>query len=163
MRIMPNQGFTLIEMVMVIIILGIIIGMSSSLLTQGLDTFSTGENIVNANWQGQIAMERMSRDILLVRSPAAITTIAANNFAFTDMSNNTVSYSLSGTSLTLTQNGNSEVLANGILSLTFSYFDRNGTSTATATLVRQIRISINVTQNNANYTLTTAIYPRNLP
>lgn len=158
-----QKGFTLIELVMVIILLSIVAAIASKMLTQGLNALLTGQNVISANWQGQIAMERMSRDILLVRSPAAITTIAANNFAFTDMSNNTVSYSLSGTSLTLTQNGNSEVLANGILSLTFSYFDRNGTSTATATLVRQIRISINVTQNNANYTLTTAIYPRNLP
>ena len=163
MRLKSSQGFTLIEMIMVIVILGIIIGMSSSLLTQGLNTFSTGENIVNANWQGEIAMERMSRDILLIRSPADVTTIASNNLAFTDISNNTISYSLSGTSLNLTENGNTSILADGVQSLTFSYFDKNGASTATTTLVRLIRISINITQNNANYTLTTAIYPRNLP
>jgi prepilin-type N-terminal cleavage/methylation domain-containing protein len=159
---LPHQGFTLIEMVMVILIMSIIIGMSSSLLTQGLNSFPAGEDIVNANWQGQIAMERLSRDILLIRSPADITTLAADNLAYTDVSNNTVAYSLSGTNLTLTQNGNSEILADGVQSLTFTYFDRNGASTATATLVRMIRISINVTQNNVIYTLTTMIYPRNL-
>ncbi len=163
MRLMPHRGFTLLEMVMVIVILGIIIGMSSSLLTQGLNAFPTGENIVNANWQGQIAMERMSRDILLIRSPTDITTTASNNLAFTDMNNNTISYALSGTSLNLTENGNTSILADGVQSLTFNYFDKNGTSTATPALVRLITVSINITQNNASYTLTTGIYPRNLP
>ena len=163
MRIQAQEGFTLLEMVMVILILGIIIAMSSALLSQGLSGFSEGEDIINANWQGQIAMERMTRDILAIRSPVSITTITAGNFAFTDIDNNTISYSLSGTNLTLTQNGSSVTLAQGVQSLTFSYFDENGLSTATASLVHMIRVSLNITQNGAAYTLTTAIYPRNLP
>jgi prepilin-type N-terminal cleavage/methylation domain-containing protein len=163
MRLRSHRGFTLIEMIMVILILGIIIAMSSTLLTQGLDTFSTGENIMNANWQGQLAMERMARDILSVRSPADMTTLGASNFAFTDSNNNTLSYSLSGTSLNLTQNGSTAILADGIQSLGFSYFDKNDAATTTPTLARFIRVTINVTQGNANYTLTTGIYPRNLP
>lgn len=162
-RLMLSRGFTLIEMIMVILILGIIVAMSSSLLTQGLNSASQGEGLLDANWQGQIAFERMSRDISLVRSTADITTIGASNFAFTDTSGNTISYSLSGTSLLLTQNGNAAILADGVSSLSFTYFDRTGTSTATATLVRYIRISITVTRNNVNYALTTMIYPRNLP
>lgn len=157
-----QQGFTLIEMVIVIVILGIIASMSSQLLMQGLNTFTTGENIVNANWQGQIAIERMSRDISLIRSPTDISNIASNNFAFTDVNNNTLTYSLSGTDLVLTQNGSNVILARGIQSLTFTYFDKTGASTGTASSVRLIGVSINVTGNNVNYTLSTMIYPRNL-
>lgn len=157
-----QKGFTLIEMVMVIIILAIISSMLAPLLIEGLNTFSQEENIVNANWQGQIAMARMSRDIASIRSSSDLTTIATTNLAFTDSSNNTISYSLNGTDLTLTQNGTGAVLANGIQSLTFTYFDKNGVSTATATSVRFIQIALNVIQNNVNYTLTTMIYPRNL-
>jgi prepilin-type N-terminal cleavage/methylation domain-containing protein len=157
-----QHGFSLMEMMIVIIIMGIIIGMSSSLLNQGLNIFSPAEGVINANWQGQLAMERFSRDALSIRSSADVTTMTANNFAFTDINSNTIAYSLSGTNLILTYNGSSLVLADGIQSLTFSYFDKTGTSTASLTAMRYVRITINVTQNNANYTLTTLINPRNL-
>lgn len=162
MHLKQYQGFTLIEIVIVILILGIIIGMSSSLLSQGLASFSAGENIANASWQGQLAIERLSQDIRLIRSNTDVTTLGANNFAFTDVDGNTISYALSGTSLNLTQNGNAETLADGVQSLAFNYFDKNGAVTATTTLVRYIQITLNITKNNVNYSITTAIYPRNL-
>lgn len=129
-----------------------------------MNTFTEGENIINANWQGQIAIERMTRDILLVRSPSDITTMTSVNFAFTDVSGNKIAYafSLANQNLTLTLNGNSSILADGVKSVSFTYYDKNGTVTLTATLVRLVKISLNIIQNNVDYTLTTSINPRNL-
>jgi prepilin-type N-terminal cleavage/methylation domain-containing protein len=158
-----KHGFTLIEFIMVIVILGIIAAMSSSLLSIGVTNFITGANIVNANWQGQIAIQRMTRDITLVRSSPDITTATASTFAFTDVFNNTISYTLTGSNLTLTYNGGTaQTLAAGVNSLTFSYFDNNGVSTAVLANINYVRIALNITQLGENYTLTTSVGPRNL-
>ncbi len=158
-----QRGFSLIELIMVILILGIIIGMSSLLLSQGFNAFFSSENILDANSQGQVAMQRMARDIRLIRSPADITTATSGQLSFTDINNNTVSYVLSGSSLNVTQNANTQTLAVGVSSLTFTYYDATGTTPPASTAVtRYIKVALVITQNNVNYTLTSAIYPRNL-
>jgi len=154
-------GFTLIEMVMVIVILSIVAAMPSSLLSEGLLGYIQGENILTANWQGQVAIKRMSREIRLINSPNTITTMTSNNLAFTNINNDSIAFNLSGTNLMLTLNGSSQILAEGIQSLTLSYFDQSGNSTSVNTNVSYISLSLNVTYQNANYTLSTSIYPRN--
>lgn len=161
---MPKQnGFSLIELITVIVILGIILSMSSLLLSQGFNAFSNSENLLDANSQGQVAIQRMARDIQMIRSPSDITTATSTQLSFTDIDNNTISYTLSGSNLTVTKNGNTQTLAVGIHSLTFTYYTSSGTTPPASTaLTRYITIALVVTQNNVNYTLTTAIYPRNL-
>jgi prepilin-type N-terminal cleavage/methylation domain-containing protein len=156
-----QQGFTLIELVMVIVILAIITGMSSLLLSQGFNAFFTSEDVLDAQWQGQIAIQRMARDIQLIRSPADISTATSSQLSYTDINNNSISYTLSGSNLTLTKNSSAQVLAEGVNSLTFTYYNNSGSAPASNSAIRYINISIVVTQNNANYSLTTTIYPRN--
>jgi prepilin-type N-terminal cleavage/methylation domain-containing protein len=153
-----NAGFSLIEIVMVIIIIGIIAAIASRILMQGVSAYLTNINIINSDWQGRIALERMVRDIRAIRSPTDITTASASTLAFTNTSGTSISYTLSGSTITL--NGN--VLADGIASLTFTYYDSSNAITATPSAIRYILISINVTQNNTNLTLNTSVYPRNL-
>lgn len=158
-----QNGFSLIELIIVIVILGVIVAMSSLLLSQGFNAFFNNANIADANSQGQIAIERMTRDIRLIRSPLDISIATATQLSFTDINNNAISYTLSGSNLNLTQNSTTQTLAVGINSLTFTYYDQNGTTPPASTAAtRYIKVTLAVTQNNANYTLTTSIYPRNL-
>ncbi len=158
-----QHGFSLIELIMVILIVGIIAGMSALLVSQGFNAFFNSEDILDANSQGQLAMQRMARDIQLIRSPADISTATSGQLSFTDINNNTVSYVLSGSNLNLTKNANTQTLAIGVNGLTFTYYDQNGTTPPASTAVtRYIKVTLIVTQNNVNYTLATAIYPRNL-
>jgi prepilin-type N-terminal cleavage/methylation domain-containing protein len=157
-----QQGFSFIELVMVIVIIGIIAGMSTLLLSQGFNAFFSSETLLDANWQGQLAMQRMARDIQLIRSPADISTATASQLSFTDINSNSISYTLSGSNLTLTVNAVTQILATGLSSLTFTYYDKNGvTPPANTAATRYIKITCVVTQNSVNYTLITAAYPRN--
>jgi len=153
-----TQGFTLIELIITILLMSIITVVVSTLFVQGLSAYNTGKQVINAYWQGEISLERMVRDIRAVRSSADITTASASQFVFTDTGGNSITYQLTGTSLMY----NSQILADGIQSLTFGYYDKNGAVTAVIANIRYITISINVTQSNANLTFATAVYPRNL-
>ena len=154
-----NQcGFTLLELIIVIILTGIIVGVATMILQEGFNAILKGKNLIDANWQGRIALERMTRDMLGVRSRNDISTATASQFTFTDSSGTSISYNLSGTTLLR----NSIPLADGIQSLTFSYADKNGVSTSTTTDIRYVSTSLNVTQGGANFTISTSVYPRNL-
>jgi len=152
-----QQGFTLLELVLVILLTSIIAGVASKIIAQGLTIYLTARYTTDADWQGRLALERMARDIRAVSS-GGISTAAASQLTFTDTNGNSVSYSLSSTSLMR----NSQILANGVSTLTFGYFDKNGATTATSSLIRYIKITLTIVQDNTNFSLSTSVYPRNL-
>ncbi|MDR3476531.1 MAG: prepilin-type N-terminal cleavage/methylation domain-containing protein [Gammaproteobacteria bacterium] len=157
-------GFTLIELVVVIMVISIIAAIGSRILSQSFSNYFKNKNLVESDWQPRIALERMQRDIRSVRSPSDISTATATSFVFVDTDGNTIAYSLSGTSLMHQINGGTaQVLADGIQSLTFAYFDLNGNTTAVLANIRFIQFSLNVTQNSTNYVVTSGVYGRNLP
>lgn len=153
-----QKGFTLIEMVMVIVLLGIVGVVMSKMLSQSLLAVQTEQQVTDAVWQGQIAVQRMVREITAVRSPADISTASAGTFAFTDNSGTAITYTLSGS--TITRNGT--IVADGINSLSFTYQDLNGATTAVTTSICYVTLSVNVTLNNANYTITSAVNLRDI-
>lgn len=154
-------GFSLIEFIIVIVILGILIGTSTLLLSQGFNSYLASEDLLDANSQGEIAMQRMARDIAMIRSPNDVTIAAANQLAFTDINNDDIMYSLSGTNLIITKNTVGQILARGVNSLTFLYYGADGNTPPTSN-TGYVRIVLNITQNNVNYSLTTSVYARNL-
>ncbi|MDX1902414.1 MAG: prepilin-type N-terminal cleavage/methylation domain-containing protein [Gammaproteobacteria bacterium] len=153
-----QTGFTLIELVITIVLAGIIVVVSMKMISQGLNAYLAGENATNAEQQARIALERMTRDIRAIRSSSSISTATSSQLTFTDFSGSSVSYTLSGTNLLR----NSQILASGITSISFTYYDSSGNTTATTASIRYIAMSINVTQSNANFTASTAIFPENL-
>jgi prepilin-type N-terminal cleavage/methylation domain-containing protein len=161
LKTIHQQGFTLIEFVIVIVITGIIAVMSSQLLFQSVKGYFTAVDTMDANWQGQIAMQTMARNIKTIRSPQDITMAASNRLTFVNINNNTFSFGLTGNSIVQTKNGNNQILADGISSMTFSYFDKTGASTTTPANISYIKLTINVTQKNVNFTLSSALFPIN--
>ena len=161
-RHLKQRGFSLIELIVVIMILGIIAAISSKVISKGFTAYFNSRNIIDADWQARSALEFMTREIRAILSPLSITTASAGVLTFVDINNNTITYSLSGTSLMRNGTGN-QILADGIQSVTFTYFDNTGATTATLVNIRYITISLNVTLNNTNFTVSTSVYPRNLP
>ena len=153
------RGFTLIEMIMVIVLTGIIAALGSRMLVAGFNSYQTSKNLIQAQWQGTIAMERLSRDLRTIRSASAadLTLTPATQITFTDTSANVVSYTLSGT--TLMRNG--QPLADGINSLNFSYIASDGkTTAATAAQTHYVVVDIAVSIFGSNYSARTTVHPR---
>lgn len=154
-----QSGFTLIEFVVVIVIMGIIAAISSQMIATGLTSYLSNKDVLNATAQARLAIERITRDIRSVRSSSDISTATATQFTFTDTNGNSISYTLSGTSLMR----GSQVLADGIASLSFTYYDKNGSAGPATANIRYVTVALNVTQGNTNFNVDTTVYPRNLP
>jgi len=148
-------------MVLVLVILGVIAALGSTLLSSGFNAYFTGRDVINAKWQGQLALERLTRDLRTVRSATAgdLTITPTTQISFINSSGTSVSYSLSGTTLMR----NSQPLADGISALNFSYIANDGKkNTNTVTAVYYIAVSFTVTEGGTNQTVRTLIHPRNI-
>ncbi len=112
-------GFSLIEMILVITILSIITAVGSRMLSGAFNAYFTGRDIIDAEWQGRYAMQRISRELRDVRTATAadLNIASANQITFTDNSANVITYARNGN--TLERNG--QPLADGVTVLTFNY------------------------------------------
>lgn len=135
-----QMGFTLIELIFALVLIGIVSVMGGRVLLSGYQTFLTTQNIVETGWQGVIALNRLADDIHTIRSSTDITTIQATQFSFVDNAGNTVQYQLSGS--VLTRNGLS--LASGLQAFALGYLDSNGATTTTPANVRYVSVSLTV-------------------
>lgn len=160
-RIHKNYGFTLIELVIVIILVSILSVFGSKIIAAIFNNLYTGENLVSADWQARIGLERMTRDFRTIPSGSNISnTSTANQFVFTDATGTTYTYKLSGTQIL----SNTQVLVDGAQSLTFTYYNKSGTVIAPppTALTRYVLITLVINQSNVNFTLPTAVYLWNL-
>lgn len=157
-RIKHQRGFTLIELVFVVLLLGLISVAVVRFYGNNLIASQTLENTTDALLQGRLALERMVIDMRAIQATNEITTNTSSNLVFTDINGNAFDYNLSGGNLLC----NSQVLASGVNGLTFTYYDKDGVVTATVANIRYIKIALNITKNNTNVTLTTSVYLREM-
>lgn len=150
---MHKKGFTLIELVFVIVILTIIAAIGSRVMAAAFNSYFDNQNIIIANAQGRLALEKMIRDVHAINSPTSITTATSSQLSFVDVSGNTVTYALSGTTL----NRSGVALADGVGSLSFAYYDGTGAVTAVTTNIRYITVNLTITNSGVNYPLATTI------
>ncbi|HCU05670.1 MAG TPA: hypothetical protein DIC51_05215 [Coxiellaceae bacterium] len=139
-----NKGFTLIEIIMVIVILGIVSSIAAPMIYEASQSASQQYKMTDVLDDARIALERMTREIRMVRSAtAADLSIGASTLTFTDVTASVITYTLSGSNLTR----NGQILATHVTSLIFSYQDANGNTTAVVTQVRYITITMVISES----------------
>lgn len=158
-----QKGFSLIELMSVIVISAIVAGIIGSALSTGFFGYFLGASMNPLSNQATIAMTRLSNDLI---KAASFSTINASTVAFTDAANNTYVYdntSCGANILCLTQNGGTpSTLVTGVTSLLFSYYASTLAVTATASTVKAVTIQMTLTGSNTNtIALINTIYPRN--
>jgi len=116
-----KNGFTLIEMMIVVAILGIIILGLVTFFTGGTRSWVTGQHQLEAQRNARLSMDQMVREIREADYIEFSSTSSSIDF-HTPFHGN-ISYSLSGNDL----KRDSNTLINNILTLDFSYFDNSDT------------------------------------
>ena len=151
-------GFSLVELVVVIVLTGILAAVGSQMLSKTLSAFVHGKDVTKGDWQARVALERLTRDLRMVRAPANLTIVPATAITFSDTDGNNVNYSLSSNTLMR----NTQVLADNVSSLGFTYLrsDGNTVEAATPSLVYYITVSLTVSRSTANTNLRATVHPR---
>lgn len=151
-----NKGFTLIELVIVISIVGIAAVIAGSMLLGVIDAWTFKFNRNDILWDGRIAINRMTREIRTVKNNTSVTTATSSQFRFTDAGNKDITYSLSSTNLNRTENGTANLLAENVSSLTVTYYNSSDAVipspmvSPSATDIRRVRINLTLTKNGQN-------------
>ena len=148
-----NKGFTLIEIIVVVVVMGILGAFGFHFVSTSIHTYSIMEKQKSLFDQATMVMERISREL---RDAESITTATGSTLEFTkshgtdEDSDTSISFELSGT--TLQRLGTDTVtLADNVDTFTVS----NSSN--------EITITLTLESGEANITLQSYIYPKNLP
>ena len=131
------KGATLIELIIVMTIMGILSAGAVILLRLTVESHNLSQSLIDQDWQGQLALTMIKKDLHNIRNTSAITSAQSNSITFKDLLGNTITYQLTGTNLMR----NSNILASNIHSLQFTYYRSNGNTTSNTSLIRYIAVS----------------------
>ncbi len=161
------QGFTLIEFIAVMVVVGVIAVIGGNIFRGAFMAYFGSKDLVQADAQVKVALERMARELKDIRSASAtdLPTFTASAITFVDVNGNTIAYALSGTTLNRTLNaGAAQPLADNISSLAFSYLRRDGQTAepaaGTAANVYYITYRMTVAKTTASQSYRGTVKPR---
>ena len=163
-------GFTLMELVTVIVLVGILAIAVAPVLDSGVKTFRTTSASIDLLGKLRYATARMVREIREVRRNPAntaaydISTMTATTLAFTKTDGTAVTISASPPDVMLSYStpAVSAILTDALGSLKFSYYQIDGVTVATGVSnVAFVRVDLTLTQNGVPYTEASWVTLRN--
>lgn len=168
-----GRGFTLVELIAVIVVAGILFSFGSVLLSRIFSSYSLKQDVADADWQAKVALERAARELRAVRSATAadLDIASLTQVRFVDTDGNGVCFYHNGAAnrimrsddgpATACGTNNPQALADNITSLTFSYWDNTGAATAVVASVYYITLGITVVEGSYSASFRTNVRPRN--
>lgn len=162
-----GRGFSLIELIVVIVVFGVIAATGAQLMGNGFRAYFSGKDMTEMDSQTRVALERMTRELRSVRAPADLTVVPANEISFVDAGGNSIRYCMGTVGTCPGAAGelvrNTQPLAGGVSGLAFSYLDRAGVATTTPALVYYITVNFTAAQGTISKAFQATVSPRNFP
>ncbi|MDD5291857.1 MAG: type II secretion system protein [Candidatus Omnitrophica bacterium] len=159
------KGFTIIESILVIAILGIVASIGVPLILSASDAISFLTVRNDMAQSADVAMSRMLNDIRRIRDDVSVDTAAASQFRFFDTDDTDINYYLNSNNLMRGSN----ILASGVNSIIFIYYDEAGSQLSPpiagiGTQTDIYRVKITFVFNSGSYTFSyqSQVEPRNL-
>jgi prepilin-type N-terminal cleavage/methylation domain-containing protein len=163
--IRQQNGFTLMEIVITIVLITIVAGIAAMIILQGVRSFSSGRSKSDLQYRTALALERMERDIRTIgTTPAglpAIVTMTASSLTYTDVNNSAAGFSWTSPVLSRWNGASYDTLATGVSACSFSYLKQDLSTSATASTVWFIDVAMTTQDADATIQTRTRIHPRN--
>ncbi|TMH24267.1 MAG: type II secretion system protein [Betaproteobacteria bacterium] len=168
-----QHGWTLIEMLTVIIILAVVSAVGARLMSGMFRSYFAARDITSSDAQARVAFERMTRELRQIRSATAtdLDVASAAQVRFIDMDGNGVCFYRDAATNRLMRSADGPATACGTTSaqpvadfvsgLTFFYYLNDGITTTATVPVYYVTVRVNVQDNDVSDTLRATIHPRN--
>jgi prepilin-type N-terminal cleavage/methylation domain-containing protein len=164
-----SSGFTLIEIIIVIVLVGILATMAAMIIMQGVRAYSVEQSRSDAHYQAKLAMERMAREIRLIRSSTVtdIPTMTGTTLRYNDINGLQMGFRLNGGNIERTEDNavSWQTLATNITGPggnIFTYRDNIGAATAAPASIWLVQIQFTATQGTESIDdMRTTVHPRN--
>jgi len=169
-----QHGWTLIEVLTVLIILAVVAAVGARLMSGMFQSYFAARDITSSDAQARVAFERMTRELRQILSATAtdLDVASAAQVRFIDMDVNGVCFYRDAATNRLMRSADGPATACGTTSaqpvadfvsgLTFFYYLNDGiTTTATVASVYYVTVRVNVQDNDVSDTLRATIHPRN--
>jgi prepilin-type N-terminal cleavage/methylation domain-containing protein len=161
-----SKGFTLIEVIVVIVILAIVSGITIKFLVDSMRVYTMTVDQKTLLDEAKLALERMCRDIRDGQSITSVTpgppgsiTFTRTHSTATDNATNSITFWQNTTPNPDTlEKINNSTGTNGILASNINSF-----TVANATNEIQLQLTFNIPATGANVTLQTKVYIKNRP
>lgn len=166
-----GKGVTIIELVVVIVIVGVLVGVSSMYIKGVIDTWQFVSFRNDLASVGKMAIIRMDREIREIKDASSVYVAGSAQFRFHDTGGNDIQFqwvsdpdpSVKGSIMR-----NSDILVKGVESLTFSYYDKDNNLLASPavnpsqTNIKRISVTFKILSGSQAKILSSQVFPRNL-
>lgn len=165
-----RDGYTLVELVIVILIVGIIAGTFVRYIDEGTRMYQQVETRKSLMMEGRQALLRTVREIRQVRSPTDVVSASATGLSFYGVDDSLYAFAYSGVpgaDLVMSRGSVSAPVATGVDSLAFSYYQSDGGSATPvvspgATDIFRVGIFLRLAHGSDVVSLQTATFVRNV-
>jgi prepilin-type N-terminal cleavage/methylation domain-containing protein len=165
-QVEERKGFTLVEVIVVVVVLGVISGIGVVSMLSSADALAFLTLRVGMDQSADLAMSRMANEIRRLRNDESMhADTNSNQFRFFDVNGIDINYYLNGNNLMR----NTDILAGNVSNINFTYYDDNGNVLATPTLgigtstnIRSIKILLTLQSGNYQLNYQSQVRPRNL-
>jgi prepilin-type N-terminal cleavage/methylation domain-containing protein len=148
------KGYTLIELVIVIIVFSIVASTAGVFLVQSIQSYETAKPILRIAGSVNIAVDNMTREL---KSAESVTVASATSITFVNQQGESIAISLSGSNLNRDVNsGGAQRLLGNVTSLSINKFNAALATTATPGDIRFVSINLTASDGDASISIIAA-------